>query len=84
MKRFVAAAGASPSLRVAELQDRFIAVRCPAANGLSRIFEELHGFAAARPRRMPDSLMTRCFRHRVLWDRDPNCLPADVQPFGLS
>jgi len=43
-------------------RDRFITVRCPAANGLSRIFEELHGFGAARPRRMPDSLMTRAFR----------------------
>ena len=36
-EKFVAAAGASP------FQDRFIAVRYPAANGLSRIFKELHG-----------------------------------------
>jgi len=44
VKSFVAAAGASPSLRVAELWSRFIAVRYPAANGLSRMFEGLHGF----------------------------------------
>jgi hypothetical protein len=37
MKSFVAAAGAS------SISNRFIAVRYPAANGLSRIPEELHG-----------------------------------------
>jgi len=41
VKKFVAAAGASP------FQDRLIAVRYPAADDLSRIIEELHGWGAA-------------------------------------
>jgi len=62
VKSFVAAAGASPSLRIAELRSRLIAVRYPAANGSSRIFEDLHGLLSNATSKYGDSLMTRAFQ----------------------
>ena len=45
-----------------QFSDRLVTVRCPAANGLSRILEGLHGYLSTRPRGMTDSLMTRAFQ----------------------
>ncbi|SPE35439.1 hypothetical protein SBA6_460013 [Candidatus Sulfopaludibacter sp. SbA6] len=77
MKKFVAAAGASPFL------SRLVTVRCPAANDLSRIPEELRGFGATRPRGMSDSLMTRCFRTEYCGTAIPTVSPPVFNRSGF-
>ena len=71
MSKIAAAAGASPR------GDRLIAVRY---SGRQWFEPRLRGFTrldCSATSKIADSLMTQCFpKHRVLWDRDPDCLPA--------